>query len=613
MRRALSLLFLSISSVSFGQDDAVVITASRSAQLLRESIPHTTVMTARDIRDSQAADLPALLRREAGFEFVQNGGIGRTSGTFLRGTATGQSLVLVDGVRLADLNNGLATLDQFMLDEIERVEIVRGNVSSLYGSGAIGGVIQIFTRAGRGAPRPSVEAGLGGEGERRLRLGYGGEVADTRFSLSASGYQTDGFSALRPEVAGSVNPDRDGYRNESFSASLAQRLAPGHEAGVRYFSSFGRQEYDSAFALSAADRQTAHVRLGSFNAYLNNQVKGGWLSKLSFGQSTNANHDFTNGATNFRTRTRSRQLTWQNDFIAAPEHRFLLGAERAEQQIEGSIAYTRDGRDVDAIFAGYNGQVGAHTLQLNLRDERYSDFGQARTYFAGYAFDLTPRWRLFASRSTGFRAPTFNELFFPPVDLGAFGLLACNDPALRPERARSADAGVQYAAAGHLLKVAAFHTRVTDLITPGCPPRNADHAMIDGLEASYTGEWRRTRVKAAVTVQDPVQHTATASQPLARRAKRFGSLSAHHHIGALQLGGEWLFSDRRPDLVVTSFTGERTELAGYGVVNALARYAIGPQTSVGVRVDNVLDKDYSLTHGFNTQGRKGSVTLAHRF
>jgi vitamin B12 transporter len=595
------------------QEDAVVITASRSEQLLRESIPHTTVITQREIRDSQAVDLPSLLRREAGFEFVQNGGVGRTSGTFLRGTATGQSLVLVDGVRVADLNAGLANLDQFMLDEIERVEVVRGNVSSLYGSGAIGGVIQIFTRSGRGAPRPSVEAGVGGEGERRLRLGYGGEVGDTRFNLSASGYRTEGSSALRPEISPTVNPDRDGYRNESLSASLAQRLAPGHEAGLKYYSTAGRQEYDSAFAFSAADRQSAHVRLGSWTAYLNNQVARGWLSKLSFGQATNANHDFTNDTTNFRTKTRNRQLTWQNDFIVAPEHRFLLGAERARQEIEGSIAYTREARDVDALFAGYNGRVGRHSVQLNLRDERYSDFGQARTHFAGYAFDVTRRWRVFASGSTGFRAPTFNELFFPPVDLGPFGFLACNDPNLRPEHARSADAGVQYAAAGHLLKVAAFHSRIADLITPGCPPRNADHATIDGVEASYAGEWRGTRLKAAFTVQDPVQHGAAESLPLARRAKRFGSVSATRAFGAAVLGAEWLVSDRRPDLVVTSFSGERTELAGYGVLNATARYSVRPDTSIGVRVDNVFDKDYSLTHGFHTQGRKGSITLAHRF
>jgi vitamin B12 transporter len=109
-----------------------------------------------------------------------------------------------------------------------------------------------------------------------------------------------------------------------------------------------------------------------------------------------------------------------------------------------------------------------------------------------------------------------------------------------------------------------------------------------------------------------VQHTATTHLPLIRRAKRFGSISAARTVAAWQIGAEWLVSDRRPDTLVTSFSGQRTELAGYGVVNAMARYAIGKQTSIGVRLDNVFDKDYSLTHGFNTQGRKLTLALSHQ-
>src|SRR5690606_6335201 len=154
------------------------------------------------------------------------------------------------------------------------------------------------------------------------------------------------------------------------------------------------------------------------------------------------------------------------------------------------------------------------------RDERYSDFGDASTWLAGYALELTPHWRVFASRSEGFRAPTFNELFFPPIDLGGGAFLACNDPDLEPERARSTDGGVQYAAGPHLLKIAGFRTRISDLIVPGCPPANAESATIEGVEASYTGHWLGADIKAAVTFQDPVQETAAGELQLVRRAKR---------------------------------------------------------------------------------------------
>jgi vitamin B12 transporter len=614
MRPAVFVCLFSYFAGCLGQDDAVVITASRSEQLLRESIPHTTVISQREIRDSQAVDLPTLLRREAGLEFVQSGGVGRNSGTFLRGTATAQSLILIDGVRIADLNNGIASLDQVMLDEIERVEIVRGNVSSLYGSGAMGGVIQIFTRRGSGHPRVRAEAAAGGQGDRRLSMGYGGQLGDTRFNLTASGYQTDGFSALRPELAPNIDPDRDGYRNGSFAGSLSHRVG-GHEAGISYYSTSGRQDYDNAFAFSASDKQTALVRMGSLAAFLNSELTSAWLSKLRLSQATNANHDFENGATSFagRTKTRNRQLSWENTVALAQDHRLVGGLERMEQNLEASeTAYLRSDRDIDALFAGYVGRFGAHNLQLNTRHERYSDFGTANSHLLGYAFDLSARWRVLATRSTGFRAPTFNELFFAPIPAPVpGGFVFCNDPQLRAERARSGDLGVQYAAGASLLKVVAFHTRITDLIQPGCPPLNINHATIDGVEASFGGDWLGTRIKAAFTVQDPVQHTPATDLPLLRRAKRFGSLSASRALGAWQVGAEWLVSDRRPDIVFTSFSGERTELAGYGIVNATARYAVGTDTAIGVRLDNAFDKDYSLTHGFNTQGRKLTLSLSH--
>jgi vitamin B12 transporter len=616
MRWALSgVLCLSLGT-SFAQDDAVVITASRSEQLLRESIPHTTVISRRHIRESQAVDLPALLRREAGVEFVQSGGIGRNSGTFLRGTATAQSLILIDGVRVADLGLGIASLDQIMLEEVERVEVVRGNVSSLYGSGAVGGVIQIFTRRGSGAPALTAAAAVGGEGDRRLGLGYGGEAGGTRFNVTVSGFQTEGFSVLRAETSPTVDPDRDGYRNGSFAASLSRRLAAGHEAGFSYYSTRGRQEYDSAIAFSPDDKQTADVRLGSLSAFLNSELTDAWLSKLRLSQATNANHDFLNGATSEigSTKTRNRQFSWDNTVTLAPDHRLTGGVERIEQHIEATTVYLRDDRDIDALFAGYLGRIGLHSFQANARRERYSDFGDADSYLLGYALEVAPRWRLLASRGTGFRAPTFNDLFFAPIPIPPMfggGFFVCNNELLRPEKARTGELGAQYASGTNLLKIVAFHTRVTDFIQPGCPPVNLKTATIDGLEASFSGDWLGTRINAAFTVQDPVQHTPTADLRLLRRAKRFGSFSASRALGHWRVGAEWLFSDERPDIIATSFSGARTELAGYGVVNATASYAAGTNTTIGVRLDNAFDKDYSLTHGFNTQGRKLTVSLSH--
>jgi vitamin B12 transporter len=598
---ALAALFC-FSGLALAQDDAVVVTASRTEQRVRDSIPHATILTGREIRESGAADLPMLLRREAGFEFSQTGGVGTTSSTFLRGATTNQVLVLVDGVRVSSLTTGATQLDQLMLDQIERVEVVRGNVSSLYGSGAIGGVIQVFTRQGRGEPRASVDLGIGEEGTRRLRASFSGERGDTRFSANVSRYETDGFSALRSSVVPVANPDRDGYRNLSLSASLSHRFAPGHEAGVRLFSTDGRVEFDNAFAATATDRHRGATAVGSSLLYLNNQLAARWLSRLALSEGRDRFDNFTNDNATSRTRTRNSQFSWQNDLLLAADHTLTLGIETLRQAVSSTTNYVRSGREVDALLAGYVGRFGRHGVQLNLRDEKYSDFGTARSHLAGYGFDLTPWWRLVASSSRAFRAPTFNELFFP-----GFG-----NASLRPERSRSAEIGLQYGTGPHLARVLAFRSRITDLVNP-FPIVNVNEAEIDGYEFSYKGMILGADVRASLSLQDPVQRTATAELQLIRRAKSFGSLSIGRTWGPWRFAGEFLASARRFDNHVTAFPTRREELARYNVFNLVAEYGFSRQTTVLARLENAFDEKYELAHAFNTQRRKLTVNLSHRF
>ena len=521
----------------------------------------------------------------------------------LRGATTNQVLVLLDGVRVASLTTGATQLDQLMLDQIDRVEVVRGNVSSLYGSGAMGGVIQVFTRQGRGAPQANIDAGLGGDGTNRLRGSFSGEHGDTRFSVNLSRFETDGFSALKTSVVPGANPDRDGYRNLSLSASLAHRFAPGHEAGLRLYSSDGRVEFDNAFALAATDRHRGTTSVGSSILYLNNQLAPRWLSKLALSEGRDRFDNYTNDNVTSRTQTRNSQFSWQNDVLIAPEHTVTLGLESLRQAISSTTAYVRSGRDVDALLLGYVGRIGRHALQLNLRDEEYSDFGSSRTHFAGYGFDLTEQWRITASGSKAFRAPTFNELFFP-----GFGNVN-----LRPERSRSSELGVQYAAGPHLARAVAFRSRIIDLINP-FPIVNVNEATIDGFEFSYRGTIWGADVRAGLTLQDPVQHNAAATDiQLVRRSKAFGSLSVGKSFGSWQLSGELLGSTRRFDNHITAFPAQRVELTRYEVVNLVAVYRFSEQTSVFTRLENAFDKNYELAHAFNTQGRKLSVGLRHQF
>ena len=343
IRFVVSAAFALVPAAAFAQsapdEDSVVVSASRTEQRIRDAIPHTTVLTARDIRDSQALDLPSLLMREAGFEFSQNGGVGTVTGIFLRGGRSAQALVLLDGIRVEDAGFGAAAFQHIMLDEVERVEIVRGNVSSLYGSSAVGGVIQVFTKRGRGTPAPSFEATFGSRGTAKVRAGYGGEVGDTRFNLTASQFDTRGFSAINPTLAPNANPDRDGYQNTSLAGSLSHRFSPQHEAGVTVFSARGRVDYDSAFGRPTDVHKSAQ-NLDNASLFWEARWQDWWKSRFTLGQGSDYRTDTLNGNFANNSNTISRQFIWDNEFRVAPEHLLTAGAENLRQSIANS-GFTR--------------------------------------------------------------------------------------------------------------------------------------------------------------------------------------------------------------------------------------------------------------------------------
>ena len=585
-----ALLFAVPSFAQNKDEDSVVVSASRTEQRLRDAIPHITVLTARDIRDSQAFDLPSLLRREAGFEFSQNGGVGTVTGIFLRGGRSAQALVLIDGIRVEDAGFGAAAFQHIMLDEVDRVEIVRGNVSSLYGSSAIGGVIQVFTKRGRGTPAPSFEATLGSRGTGKLSAGIGGEVGDTRFNLRVSQFDTKGFSAINPKLAPNANPDRDGYGNTSLAGNISHRFSPNHEVGAAIFSSRGRVDFDNAFGVSTAVNKSAQD-LENSSLYWEARWSDRWKSRFTLGQGSDYRRDTLNGNFANNSNTRSRQFILDNEVRLTPEHLLTLGAENLRQTLANS-AFTRLlRRDAGALRAGYLGHVGRHSLQLNARREDYSDFGSARTYFAGYGFDLTAQWRLIASGSNAFRAPTFQDLF-------GFG----GNANLRPERAHTNELGVQWAEGPHRLRVVAFDTEYQDAITfdnVTFTVRNVRKASVQGYETSYTGKIGDFDLRASLTVQDPVEQEPNGlALQAVRRAKAFGSFSAYRSFGAWRLGGEVVSGGARPDTNITS--GARLLEGGYTLVNLTARYQFDKNLYFAAKLENVFDEKYQLVNGYNT-------------
>ncbi|MGN7102622.1 TonB-dependent receptor domain-containing protein [Ralstonia holmesii] len=591
------------ASTPVGELNPTVVTASRSEQPLSDALPHTTVISRADIERSQAPDAVTLLRREAGIEIAQNGGPGTNASLFMRGAGSNQTLVLIDGVRVSSATLGATQIDQLMADQIDHIEVVRGNVSALYGSDAIGGVVQIFTRSGKGhAPLANAEIEYGARNTKRAQAGINGslgERGDTSFAVSVSEFKTDGFSAINPLQAKNANPNDNPYTNKSVSAQLSHRLSADWQAGLTYFQTWGDASYDSGFG-SSTDINIAHNQVRSMSAYLDGKVTQDWKTRLTLSQGDDKNVNFKNAVQNGRFNTRTQQASWQNDWAFMPEQLLKVGLEHAQTTID-SDAYDAPTRRVDSAYLGYEGTFGPHQLQLNLRRDRYSDFGSANSYYAGYGFAFNPQWKAVASVSNAFRAPTFNDLYYPNY----------GNPNAQPEKARSVEGGVEYSGAIGLVRMTVFETDYSNLITSQCDAAfnciaaNVNRARVNGLETSYRGAIYGVDVRASFTMQNPQDLSATPNQVLPRRARHFGSVYLGKTFGPFSAGAEWNASGERHD---SSFSSN--VMGGYGMVNLMGRYQITPDWALSARLENLFNKSYQTAYSYNTPSRGVFFTLS---
>jgi vitamin B12 transporter len=581
------------------QLEPIVVTAQRAPQALADALPQTTLFTRADIENSNATDLPGLLALAPGAQIVRNGGPGATASLFLRGAQSTQSLVLIDGVRVDSASLGQAQIAQLPLDQIERVEIVNGNVSSLYGSGAIGGVVQVFTKdGGDHPPRFNFSVGYGSYHTQSQTAGVSGRLdaaGDTTFSVSLSRDKTDGFSAIDPVRQPQANPNANGYLDESVAASLKHRFNARWSAGVSYFQSNGDTSFDNAYG-QPTDLNSLYTKVQQIAAFADGKLTDWWTTHLRVASGSDRSQSWLNGAYTDHFNTDNRQYTWQNDFAPLKDQRIQAGYERLDQAFDSDV-FAAPQRHVNSGWLGYTGRFGNSQFQANVRRDQYSDFGGANSYYLGYGLDVTEHWKVTASYSDAFRAPSFNDLYYPNA----------GNPAIRPERSHSVEAAVQYASdALGVARVTVFQTRYTDLIDYQPVANsyyyqavNIGRAKVQGVEGSWQGHVGKTEVRVAATVQNPVDETA--GQDLNRRARRFASFALNRAFGGWRVGGEWLVSGARND------TGN--PLGGYGVVNLSARYNITKAWYVSARIDNLLDKDYELAYAYNTPRRGAYVTI----
>ena len=572
----------------------VVVTANRSEQLLTDALPHTTVI-GRDVIDrSQAVDLPTLLTTEAGFQFTQNGGRGTSANLFLRGSASLQVLVLVDGVPLTKQDTtGTVSLEHIMLDQVERVEVVRGNVSAIYGSGAIGGVIQVFTRKGQSQPAGFVQVEAGAYGSARASTGFSGQVGDTRFSFGVGRHTTRGFSSMDVSQYPNENPDRDGYRNTNYNLNLSHELARGHTLGLRTQGAEGKFEFDGGGFGAPSDIYKGINTLRTWSLYSHNQITRDWRSELTFSRARERSvYDarLTMFPYDSAAVTHGRTLNWTNAVALGP---WLLtaGAEHQRQLIDTIDSFATQlnrERGVTSLFAGLSGRFDQHSMQFNVRRDDADGLAAKTTGYAAYGFQITPAWKMIASASSAFNLPPLGYLYDP----------FSGNASLQPETARSAEFGVQWAQNGQIVRATAFKTNISNLLQYDFATfafNNVTNASNKGLEVSYTGKVMGADLRGSLTVQDPIDESTGLR--LIRRARTMGSIGASIPLEKWTLGGDLRCTGGRPD------TPGNPPLNAYAVANLTARYAVTREIALTARIDNLFDRQYQTAYGYNQSGR----------
>lgn len=610
---------------SVSQLDTVVVTATRSAQPLKNVLGDVSVIDRETLESAGQSSLAEVLSHTHGIEYSNNGGPQTVTSLFMRGANSNQTLVLVDGQRINNATNGLAALNALPASSIDHVEIVRGAASSLYGADAIGGVINVITKHETEQPLSAYSSiGFGTYGTSSYSAGLSGASQGWTYSLSGGYQQSHGFDATNGKSF-FHNPDKDSYYQNNVAASLGYEWLRGQTLTAQFYQTRINGGYDNGEPYFN-DRSIQNLQ--GYSLTSTNRLSDMWLSTLRIGstvdddRSENAPGDLLfgdtpDGKTTFRTR--QNQFLWQNDLQLAPGQKVTLAYEHQDQRVEGDIPnfggfpvtfgdYTETRRHVNSFTGVYLGDFGRHHLQASLRNDDNSQFGNRTTGGLTYGFDITSKVRATLGANTGFRAPNFNELYWPN-DGGFVG-----NPNLRPETSRNFEGGVRYLDDDAELGVTYYHNEVKNLIVNQAVDSsdpfsvfqayNVSHALLEGVTFTGMRKFGDTRIRASLDLSNP-RNTETHKQ-LPQRSDTVLRVSADHRFGGFLLGGEWYATEDRTD----ALTGNR--LAGYGLFNLLASYDITRNLQVQLRWNNVFDKDYTLVEGYNTPGSNAFVNLTWR-
>ena len=597
----------------------VFVTATRTSIPKKNVIADITLISEEEIKLAGSSSLPELLQRQPGIEISNNGGQGKVSTLFLRGASSTHSVILLDGIRIDSATAGLTAIENIPLSQIEKIEIVRGPASSLYGQDAIGGVIQIFTKKGLNGFKPYISFGYGKYNTSIAQGGIRGGDDTTSYAINLSSQNSRGFSAFEPNTnpaatANIYNLDKDGYRNKSVSASLSHKINEKLDINFQYFLSQGKNKYDNRFANSDPSIDWKNTQdQESLSGTVNSQLTNYWKSSFRVGLGID---DYVEKQRSISYVTREvdnvyktiqNQITWQND-ILLPLGSLVLLYDKLDQKINVTdTSYSKKDRQNDAYMIGYNLNQANHNFQANVRKDFNSVYRDATTGNIGYSYALNSNWSIASSFGTAFRSPTFNYLYAG----------SSANPDLQPEKSKNIEAQLKYQSDAEFFSFVTFKNKITDFIisdgTTGYRPYNINTAEIYGATVSSSHFMNHFQVKSSFTVQSPMNESADKYLP--RRSNFFGTVGLNYFIQNWNLGFEATGSGNRYNDAANLFN-----IPGYIKTNLFADYQITKNLTMNARVDNVLGKNYTYayegnptTDGFRYQTPSQSFFISLRY
>lgn len=588
---------------SAAQADAVpmketVVTANRIEQPLSDLVVDMSVVGRETIEAAGAVGVADVLSRLPGVQIVRNGGAGSNTSVYLRGADTRFTAVYIDGVRVDSQSTGGASWQDIPLEAVDRIEVLRGPAAAVYGSDAIGGVVQIFTKKGEGKAKPYVGLGWGSRGTVKALAGVSGGAGGWDYSLGVSHASSNGFNA---KTSAGFNPDADGYRNNAFNGRVGYQINSNQRVEATALTSYMNAGYDatvSKISPMADDR----------SIYKMNAVGLNWLAKWSDVYSTRLQYtqsrDFYQTKPSvYETDTRLHSYLFQNEWRLGAQTVTAALERREDKLVNNGLDIGSRNRSQNALALGYGLYAGKHTLQLNARHDRDSEFGGHTTGSAAYGYEFMPNWRATASAGTAFRAPTLYQRF------SQYG-----DASLSPEKGRNVELGLKWGKGSDSFSATLYRNNVSNLINyvggtgtctgntglyGGCYA-NVAKARYEGLTLAATTRLGMVNLQGSVDFQDP--RDTDKDLQLARRSKRYANLSADTTLAGWRLGAEMQAAGKRFD-----DAANKTVLGGYTLWNLSAQKQLTREWSLVARINNLADKRYELARTYATEGRSGYI------